>query len=308
MTEILRITNIARSFTLGALDPRFHLERCLEEVLRNHLPEDAHDRATGRLFISLTRIHDKSNVVLSEFRYREHLIRAVLAGCFIPTYSGLLPSPYLGVRYIDGSVTNNQPVIDQNTIRVSPFSGESDICPKTGSGGQANCSHANLMNMVVDVTEENLGRLFRVFIPQDPAAMIRLCEQGFDDALGYLQCNKSAMMVKSFFITSTFHILESEGKEDGATAQSSSTLPNRSGNNGGGRHWEGTVRWRDRAGDEDGEFTDIDSSVLSLSENVLKTLNISGSRGDVRHGAEYNRSGDGKTIRPVDLIAANLKR
>lgn len=336
-TEILRIANLARSFTLGPLDPRFNLQKCLEEVLRNHLPSDAHERATGRLFISVTRIHDKSNVILSEFRYREQLIQAILAGCFIPTYSGIIPVPFKGVRYIDGSVTNNQPVVDQHTIRVSPFSGEADICPRSTPAS----SHANLVSMVVDVTEENLGRFFRVFIPQDPAAMIRLCQQGFDDALGYLHCNKKTVLAKSFFITSTFLVIEKDASASSLTAQEEAEGNNNNNkkkkmnNNNITRssvgQW-GRALWDGQNGGDGDEEDRIDSpssssSALSRSESVLKTLNINGvsggginnkldnstSVGDVKAQREEAEEGDdnkeGRTVLiPVDLIVANLKR
>lgn len=307
-TEILRITNLARSFTLGPLDPRFNLHTSLEEVLRNHLPDDAHERATGRLFISLTRIYDKSNVILSEFRYREQLIKAILAGCFIPTYSGFLPAPFQGVRYIDGSVTNNMPVADQHTVRVSPFSGEADICPSVAT--QASCSHANLVNMVVDVTEENLSRFFRVFIPQEPAAMVRLCQQGFDDALGYLQRNKNTVQAKSFLITSTFLILENGATKTStanttavADADAARLLRNSNKFKAGGAG--GEQKWRVEKGDDKeveggSSNSSFDSTVLSPSESVLKQLNISGQRD--------NNKDEGRTIRPVDLVVAHLKR
>ena len=291
-TEILRITNLARSYTLGPLDPRFNLHRSLEEVLRNHLPDDAHERASGRLFISLTRVRDKTNVVLSEFRYREQLIKALLAGCFIPTYSGLVPPPFKGVRYIDGSVTDNQPVIDHTTVRVSPFSGEADICPRTVEGG---ASHASLVNMMVDVTGENLSRLFRVFVPQDPAAMIRLCQQGYDDALGYLQENRSVLGMKSFFITSTFLLLE---QEKGTETQSIETTAETQETAGllvnSAKFRLGSPEQQHQWIEEKAEASG-DSLGLVSHESVLRKLSLS-------------RSGGYRQIRPVDLIRANLKR
>lgn len=306
-TEILRITNIARSFTLGPLDPRFNLHKCLEEVLRNHLPEDAHKRASGRLFISLTRIHDKSNVVLSEFRYREQLIKAILAGSFIPTYSGFLPKPYRGVRYIDGSVTNNLPVIDGSTIRVSPFSGEADICPN--SAAEASCSHANIVNMVVDVTEENLHRFLRVFIPKEPAAMIQLCEQGFDDALRYLQCNKRNVLVKSFFITSTFVFVGNDERGTDLPSSSTNAVPFRIKDAS-----IDTLRIKeneaksivDPTGEaEDKDYFDSDSAELKPSEYVLKKLNISSNAAENQETGNLYKT---RTIRPIGSIKANLMR
>lgn len=40
-----------------------------------------------------------------------------------------MPPTYQGCRYMDGGLTNNLPTIDQFTISVNPFCGESDICP-----------------------------------------------------------------------------------------------------------------------------------------------------------------------------------
>lgn len=38
--------------------------------------------------------------------------------------------PLIGkFRYIDGGFTDNLPILDENTITVSPFSGLTDICP-----------------------------------------------------------------------------------------------------------------------------------------------------------------------------------
>lgn len=57
-------------------------------------------------------------------------IQVLLASAFIPIFSGFVP-PYVGeYRYMDGGFTDNLPILDTNTITVSPFSGLSDICPR----------------------------------------------------------------------------------------------------------------------------------------------------------------------------------
>lgn len=33
-------------------------------------------------------------------------------------------------RYMDGGFTDNLPILDKNTITISPFSGLTDICPQ----------------------------------------------------------------------------------------------------------------------------------------------------------------------------------
>lgn len=53
----------------------------------------------------------------------------MLASAFIPVFSGFKP-PLIGkYRYIDGGFTDNLPILDKNTITISPFSGLTDICP-----------------------------------------------------------------------------------------------------------------------------------------------------------------------------------
>lgn len=208
-TEILRIAIAARASTLGPFSPNFSLNKSLEEILRNHLPEDAHLRASGRLFVSVTRIYDKTNEIISEFQSREDLIKVILCGCFVPTYSGFFPHKYRGYRYMDGTVTNNLPIIDKDTITVSPFSGEADICPLDDT---TQTMHLNVSNMVIDLSEENISRFLRVFLPKDPQTLIKLCEQGFDDTCRYLHQNKMTLQVRSFFVCSTF-VVRSENKE-----------------------------------------------------------------------------------------------
>lgn len=57
-------------------------------------------------------------------------LQALLATSFVPFFSGLLPPRFHGIRYMDGGFSDNLPTLDENTITVSPFCGESDICPR----------------------------------------------------------------------------------------------------------------------------------------------------------------------------------
>jgi hypothetical protein len=143
----------ARAGSLQALSLNFDILRLVREGLEESLPPDArksfHSRfhpfqliilypshsavdilCTGRLFISATRARDYANVLISEFDSREELIQAILCSCFIPFYCGRTPPSYRGEQYIDGGFSDNQPgKWEMGTVTVSPFSGESDICP-----------------------------------------------------------------------------------------------------------------------------------------------------------------------------------
>ncbi|VDP55001.1 unnamed protein product [Soboliphyme baturini] len=59
---------------LGALHPSVNLTNMLRKLLKKSLPTDAHKFANGKLFISLTRLSDGENVLVSEFVTRDELI------------------------------------------------------------------------------------------------------------------------------------------------------------------------------------------------------------------------------------------
>lgn len=132
-SDFFRVVNEARSHSLGPFSPSFNIQTTLLEGLSKHLPADAHLRVNGRLHISLTRVYDGKNVIVSQYNSREDLLQALLCACFIPVFSGLLPPRFHGVRYMDGAFSDNLPTLDENTITVSPFCGESDICPRDQS-------------------------------------------------------------------------------------------------------------------------------------------------------------------------------
>lgn len=64
-SDVLRVVTDARSRSLGAFSPSFNIHRLLFENLEKFLPDDAHIRCSGKLHVSLTRVHDGKNVVVS---------------------------------------------------------------------------------------------------------------------------------------------------------------------------------------------------------------------------------------------------
>lgn len=130
---MLRIASEARSRSLGPFNPSFNIQNLLIQGLQKVLPEDAHLRVNGKLHISLTRVCDGKNVIVSNYESREDLMDALLCSAFIPFFSGIILPKFHGVRYMDGGFSDNLPTLDENTITVSPFCGESDICPRDDS-------------------------------------------------------------------------------------------------------------------------------------------------------------------------------
>ncbi|XP_053576184.1 patatin-like phospholipase domain-containing protein 2 [Bombina bombina] len=185
--NIIDVSKEARKRFLGPLHPSFNLVKIIRACLYKTLPDDAHEHATGRLGISLTRVSDGENVLLSEFNTKEELIQACVCSTFIPVYCGLIPPCLQGVRYVDGGISDNLPQYElKNTITVSPFSGESDICPRDGC---TNIHELRVTNTSIQFNLSNLYRLSKALFPPEPQVLKDMCKQGYKDALHFLKRN-----------------------------------------------------------------------------------------------------------------------
>ncbi|KAM4722625.1 patatin-like phospholipase domain-containing protein 2 [Rhinophrynus dorsalis] len=185
--NIIEVSKEARKRFLGPLHPSFNLVKIIRKCLYKTLPDDAHEHATGRLGISLTRVSDGENVLLSQFNTKEELIQACVCSTFIPVYCGLIPPCLQGVRYVDGGISDNLPQYElKNTITVSPFSGESDICPRDGC---TNLHELRVTNTSIQFNLSNLYRLSKALFPPEPQVLKDMCKQGYRDALHFLKRN-----------------------------------------------------------------------------------------------------------------------
>ncbi|XP_051238190.1 patatin-like phospholipase domain-containing protein 2 isoform X2 [Dicentrarchus labrax] len=176
-----------RKHKLGPLHPAYNLLQIVKDSLVRGLPEDAHVRATGKLCVSLTRVSDRKNVLVSEFDSKEELIQALICSCFVPFYCGVIPPTYRGVRYVDGAVSDNLPRCHlRNTITFSAYAGESDLCPR---GSTLNFHEVRFNNVSIQVNSENMYRVTSTFFPPGPEGMAEICHNGYIDALRFLQEN-----------------------------------------------------------------------------------------------------------------------
>ncbi|XP_047003674.1 patatin-like phospholipase domain-containing protein 2 [Schistocerca americana] len=202
-TDVLRVVQEARKKTLGPFNPSFNVQNLLLEGLDKVLPEDAHLRVNGKLHISLTRVYDRKNVIVSQFNSKEDLMQALLASSFVPVFSGLLPPRFHGIRYMDGGFSDNLPTLDEDTVTVSPFCGESDICPRDTS---SQLFHINLANTSIELSRQNVYRFTRILFPPKPETLAKMCHQGFDDAMAFLarrnmiNCNRCLTIHASYEI------------------------------------------------------------------------------------------------------------
>lgn len=182
----------ARKRNLGPLHPTFNLVKVIKTGLDRDLPSDAHTLASGRLCVSLTRVSDGENVLVSEFNSKDELIQALICSCFIPIYCGLIPPSFKGVRYVDGGISDNLPQSElKNTITISPFSGESDICPRDNS---TSFHELRFTNTSIQMNLGNMYRLSRALFPPEPKVLAEMCQSGYSDALRFLEENNLLML------------------------------------------------------------------------------------------------------------------
>ncbi|NXJ07289.1 PLPL1 protein, partial [Odontophorus gujanensis] len=133
----------------------------VKDALNKFLPANAHQLASGKLHIILTRLRDWNSETVSEFASKEDIIQAVLCSCFIPLCFGFIPPLYHGVRYIDGEFSMwKASFTSHTTITVSALAGEYDICPR-------DCPLAfftfQIVDWILQISEQNLYRVQCLF-------------------------------------------------------------------------------------------------------------------------------------------------
>ncbi|XP_045691126.1 1-acylglycerol-3-phosphate O-acyltransferase PNPLA3 isoform X2 [Phyllostomus hastatus] len=176
-----------RSQSLGILQPCFSMNEFFREALHRHLPANVHELISGKVGLSLTRVSDWENVLVSDFQSKEEVVDAVLCSCFIPFVSAIMPPSFRGERYVDGGFTNSVPFFDtKTTITVSPFYGECDICPKAKS---TNFFHVEVSKLNFHFCLRNCRLVCEMLCPPDLKVLRDTYLQGYLDAARFLEKN-----------------------------------------------------------------------------------------------------------------------
>ena len=184
----LQTASETRKWAMGAFTPGFNFGDHLN-VGFERLPPDAHLRTSGRLHVSVTRMRDMSNVMISEWDSREDLIQTLRSSCYIIGFTGMQPPLLNNEWHIDGGYTNQLPRNDcAQIISISPYSGCASISPREK---QKNGYDFKLADMKMHVTYDNFERLFRSLMPPPPHILNRYYHSGYQDALHFLKYKKS---------------------------------------------------------------------------------------------------------------------
>jgi hypothetical protein len=137
-------------------------------LLNSLLPEDAHLRCNGRVFLSITKLFPTPhNEIISEWHSRADLIDCVLACGYIPGWTWPCMCIYDNNICVDGGVTNNLPSLHENSLRVGLDADDlihwdAVLCPS-----------------------EALPRI-NTFIPADDVHLTQMVEEGKDDFENFL--------------------------------------------------------------------------------------------------------------------------
>jgi hypothetical protein len=139
----------------------------------------------------MTKIADRTNLLVHEFASKRELLEALQASSFIPFVSGWRPPRFKGDLVFDGGYSDNLPVFDAFTITVSPFAGDASICPVD------DCQIGSLLNLRIPhgpanssnsftLTKGNSMKLINAVVPPGVEGMEQLCSQGYSDAMRFL--------------------------------------------------------------------------------------------------------------------------
>lgn len=119
------------------------IKNLLRDKLNRLLPLNCHKLCSSRFCMPLANFWTSECIIVSDFETRDELIDAVVAGSFIPFWSGQIDCPkFRGKPYLDGGFINNKPrfeltkeEIDSGrvTVGLCPFPCDVEVCPKTDS-------------------------------------------------------------------------------------------------------------------------------------------------------------------------------
>lgn len=71
---VMKLAGKARNNLFGPLSQDFDPVGIIQKVFIKFLPENAHQVATGKLHISMTRVSDWKNVIISEYKSNQELV------------------------------------------------------------------------------------------------------------------------------------------------------------------------------------------------------------------------------------------
>ena len=185
------IVRSARQHRLGAWSSQFVVADIIEvtdasdelinklifqEVFKD-LPDDIHNKVSNKLVIAITDLQLRS-VLISEFQSSEDLQNCLKCSTFLPIFSGGKVPLFRGKKYVDGGLSNQMPILNSDTIKISPFSGKfKDICP-----GDSSPLNITLAQENVYINRNNILRGFQALTALDDRLLSQYYKCGYNNA------------------------------------------------------------------------------------------------------------------------------
>jgi len=127
----------AYSRSIHALGPCGFMSAYIGPHISKSLPQDAADKVSGKLFVSITEAPGKNgeisaNALISDFPSRKSVYETLMSSSYIPLYyeTPVLPDGIFGPFRFDGGFSENQPILDPlRTTTVSTIPLTADITP-----------------------------------------------------------------------------------------------------------------------------------------------------------------------------------
>ncbi|CAI2349808.1 unnamed protein product [Caenorhabditis sp. 36 PRJEB53466] len=189
--EIYKMADEVNEAPLGAMTPGFIIGEKLRKVVERFIPEDV-SKANNLLFVSVTKLKNWKNELISNFPNKAYLIDCLMASCYHPMYSTGLSgkAPCInGEPYIDGGYSNILPeFLDRRTVSVTAFAGDADICPAEKSALFNDLMFA-FFNQNMKLTLSNVKRISNALFPPTRDILQQYCNAGAADAEKLLKEN-----------------------------------------------------------------------------------------------------------------------
>lgn len=123
------------------------------------------------------------NIIVSNFESKEDLCDALTCSCFLPMFSGYKVPRFRNSRYLDGGLTNQMPVMDSNTVKISPFSGKcKHICPEDRGMANITMAHENIF-----INKLNIFRGIHAIKFLDNSRLSQYYEDGHDRTSRFIE-------------------------------------------------------------------------------------------------------------------------
>jgi len=100
--------NEVNTFSMGSF---FHWNNTVRKHTLPKFSDNAYKSVNGRLYCSMTSFPDLKNHIISDWKSNQDLLDGIMASSFVPLFdNGKLTSDFRNKKFIDGSVSNSEPL------------------------------------------------------------------------------------------------------------------------------------------------------------------------------------------------------